>query len=120
MTKTYLDLLWDIKNDVERSAKELGASCDLLWEPRDLYMIPFKCTKGKSGLEIGKDGCKLFRLNADKEELERVRRETDVLFEVAPYDLERWRKGEAPFDIEAKVPCDRELLKTLFRKLTEI
>jgi len=121
MPKTYVDLLWDLKKDVEDKLELEGAFCDFITEPLSLISgLGWKCRKGKVGFEIMNDQCKLFVLDVPNipEVLTELRRESDLDLSVSPYDIEKPR--EPWVDVEIRVPCNKETILEYFRRLDDV
>lgn len=105
--KDELDILWQLKEDLEKTAKAKTAECDLLWSGLDVYRFGFKCSHQRVGTEIrhgGLDkGCRAYLLDANEKLLEELRIK-DPGWTIAPYDMGRKVKGE-PFDMELPITC---------------
>jgi len=126
MVKDFWDFLWDLKKDVEKTAKTHGGSCDLIWGPRDIWRYGFKCKTDRVGIELpsgydkseGKH-CRIFILNLTREERDKLMSETDLFIGVAPYDVGKFRAHEK-FDGEIEVPCDRQIIEKVFEKILKV
>lgn len=114
--KDELDILWQLKEDLEKTAKAKTCGCDSLWSGFDVYRFGFKCSHRQVGTEIrhgGLDkGCRAYFLNANEELLDELRIK-DPGWITAPYAMRRRTTGET-FDVELPITCrDQEFDRVL-------
>ena len=119
--KSYLDLLWDIKEEVEDKLEAEGALCDHVESPTTLMgPIGWKCIKGKVGFEISNGRCNIFVRGVTQDELEELEEASglDLLTVVTPYEpgkpRRQWVGGEV------QIPCDREMIIRYFTRLSDL
>lgn len=113
---------WKLKEKIEKLFKEeYGGTCDFISSSVDILRYGFKCTKGRTGVEIRSSredisGCRIFLLNATESELDKLR-EKDY-WEISSYEEKRMLR-QMKGDIELPITCSIEEVKRVMEYLNK-